>query len=343
MKRQFFDTSFAQFAGLDKQIPRVLKYTVESRNDILPTSELMTMAQAIRNILKTPIAEFFDRLVAAEKLSNFAAIYVPKTMGSLPELLTSSNITLDLKQISDTSTIRAVPELRDKVLINLTSVLRQDKSYGGFYVNAVDVFQNLFVRGHLVASYEDSDGWLTPFLGEYAVRSYSMILSGIISRYYSLSLTETLKVTGILALFMCQMLSRESDNLVLPPLFNRCTHVGNRGELQLLAESCEHKSKFGLTLDTMVALIAELGPERMAKFDVSAFKSLCGGLGPDLITSAISLEYPPYWVHMLLMALSGTKLPLIYQLNSHRLTADGRSKFLQQLLTADSLFSVDRR
>ena len=342
MKRQFFDTGFAQFAGLDKQIPRVLKYTVENRNDILPTSELMSLAQAIRNILKTPIAEFFDRLVAAEKLSNFAAIYIPQATGSLPELLTSSNITLDLKQISDTSTIRAISELRNKVLINLTSVLRRDKTNGGFYVNAVDVFQNLFVRGHLVASYQDSDGWMTPYLGEYAVRSYSMILSGIISRYYSLSLIETLKVTGILALYMCQLLSREHDDLVNPPLFNRCTHVGNRAELQILAETCADKSQHGLTLDSVVALMVELGPERMAKFDVAAFKSLCGGLGPDLITSGIALEYPPYWVHMLLMALSGAKLPLIYQLNAHRLSADGRSKFLQQMLTADSLFDVTR-
>ena len=343
MKRQFFDTSFAKFAGLDKQMPRVLKYTVESRNDILPTSELMSLSQAIRNILKTPIAEFFDRLVAAEKLNNFAAIYIPKMVGSLPELLTSSNITLDLKQISDTSTIRAIPELRDKVLINLTSVLRRDRNYGGLFVNAVDVFQNLFVRGHLVASYEDSDGWLSPYLGEYTVRSYSMILSGIISRYYSLSLTETLKIAGILSLFMCQLLSRDSDSLVNPPLFNRCTHAGNRGELLMLAEACEEKSKHGLTLESTVALIAELGPERMSKFDVQSFKSLCGGLGPDLLTSGIALEYPPYWVHMLLMALSGAKLPLIYQLNTHKLTADGRTKFLQQLLTTDSMFSVTRR
>lgn len=343
MKRQFFDTGFATYAGLTAQIPRVLRYAVENRNAILSNTELMTLAQSIRNILKTPMAEFFDRLVSANKLGNFAAIYIPSKGASIPELLTSSNITLDLKQIPDTNIIKSIPELRDKILVNVTSVLRQDRSSNGFIVNAVDNFQYLFSRGHLVASYQDSDGWLTAYLAEYAVKSYSMISSGLISRYFSLTLIETMKIAGILALFFCQLLSKENDDKVMPPLFNRCTFIGNRAELQELADACKHKSMHGLTITSVCELIAELGPERMSKFSVMDFNSLCGNLGPDQITSRIALEYPPYWIFILLMALSGAKLPLIYQLNAQKLTAEGCSKFLQQILTTESLYSVDRR
>ena len=343
MKRQFFDTGFATFAGLTSQIPRVLRYAIENRNSIFSTSELMQLALSTRNILKTPMASVFERLVSSEKLENFAAIYPNEKGSSIPELLTASNITLDLKQVPDPTLLKSFPELRNKVLINMTGFLRPDRSTGGYTVNAVDLFQNTVVRGHLVASYQDSDGWLTPYLAEYAVKSYSMILSGLISRYYSLTLVETMKVQGVLALFMCQLFSRETDSLVFPPLFNKCTYIGSHTELQELADECESFTKNGLTVNTLCELIAHVGPDRMKAFDQASFKALCGNLGPDILTSQISLEYPPYWVFIMLLALSGAKLPLIFQMNAQKLTQEGRSKFLHQMLVSDILYDVTRR
>ena len=72
------------------------------------------------------------------------------------------------------------------------------------------------------------------------------------------------------------------------------------------------------------------------------FTSLTGNLGPDSITSHLALEYPPYWIYILLLALSGNKIPIVYQLNNMRLAQEGRSKFLQQLMTYDALFTVNR-
>lgn len=60
--------------------------------------------------------------------------------------------------------------------------------------------------------------------------------------------------------------------------------------------------------------------------------ALAGTLGGDIIVTEIALDYPPYWVYLLALALSGQKIPLIYQLNMQRLMTDGKTKFLQQLL-----------
>lgn len=345
MKRKFFDTKFASDAGLEKQMPRVVRYLIENRNEVLSTDEVAQLASSIRSILKTPLSEVFDRIAASEALRNFAAIFARSNSSSLPELLTTTSITIDSSQVNEVNTLRSMPELYKKIFVNLTPALRLDKQRGQLTVGAVDTFQTIFVRGHLVASYEDSDGWLPPYIAEYAVKSYSMILSGMISKYYGLSFPETMKLAGVFAFYFCQCLSREGDNLTLPPLFNRCTYIGNRGELLVLSEEiCEFLQSTGSTIeldmDKVCALLAHLGPSRMAKFDYMGFKALCGGLGPDLITSLIALEYPPYWIYLLIAALSGVKLPLIYKLNEHRLVNDGRTKFLQQLMSAESLFMV---
>lgn len=342
MKRKFFDTGYAKFAGLSSHGPRVLKYIIENRNCILPISELVQLAQNVRMILKTPMAEFFDRIISSQGLDNFMAYYLQNSNNSIPELLTINSISLDLKQLDTTGILRSVPEARDKIAINLSSIIKCDKSTGRYTVSAVDVFQNMFDRGYLVASYEDSDGWLSPYLGEFVTKTYSMIISSLISRYYDLTINETMTVMGILALYITQKLDTESGDPTMPALFNRCTFIGNRSELANLSEACAETSVKGLTLEDMCNLIAQNGPEKLHSFNLGALYTLASNLGPDVITTQIALEYPPYWVYMLMLALSGNKIPIVYQLTSQRLANEGRSRFLQQLNTDAALFKVRR-
>lgn len=341
MKPLFFDTQFATLAGLSTQMPRVLRYAVENKNAVFSAIELAALVQPIRTILKTPTAEFFDRLVAADQLPYFSAINITTKDSSVPELLTSTSITLDLKYAPGAQALSSIPEYKDKCLVNITSVIRPDKVSGGYLINAVDTFQNLIVRSSLCMSYHDRPwDWISASLAEFCAKSYSMILSGIISRYYNLSLTETLKIAGIFALYFTQML--DVDNKAMPGYFNRCTFIGSRLELQEIAKFCESQSTSGLNLKKVCQLAVEMGPEKMKNFNPASLLALAGNLGPDYITSQIALEYPPYWVFMMLLALSGAKIPLIFQMNQQKLTAEGRTKFLQHLLTCQSLFDVRR-
>ena len=155
------------------------------------------------------------------------------------------------------------------------------------------------------------------------------------------SYSETLQIAGILSLYQCQYAADDPIS-AKPGLLNRCTWAGNRAELSVLAEQCEEISKDGLTLDTVCELIAKLGNERMKDFNLQIFMAICGNLGPDLMTGHIALEYPPYWVYILVLALSGAKVPLIYQLNNNRLTNEGRTTFLNNLLASDSVFGCVR-
>lgn len=343
MKMRFLNTQFATHTGISGQMPSVLKYSVENRNSILSIAELISLVQPMRTILKTPMSSCFDRIATSGALSNFAAFCILNKNSSIPEILTASSITLDLKEYGSASSVSSIPELKEKVLVNITSLVKPNKVDGGYVVNAIDLFQGIFVRGQLCLSYADSaDIWLAPYLAEYTIKSYSMILSGLISRYFNLSLSETLKVAGVFALFFSQLISGDKDNLAMPALFNRCTFVGNRKELEDLAKECEPWSKNGLTLDATCEAIATIINDRMKTFNMGALLALAGNLGPDIITSQIALEYPPYWVYQVVLALSGAKVPLIYQMNSQKLTAEGRSKYLTALMASDYILSRTR-
>jgi len=342
MKRKFFDIGFIKATGILGQTPRALKYIVENRNCIIPYGNLAEMAQNIRLILKTPMAEFFDRIIDTKGLGNFIPLYLTETGESIPELLAQTLITLDIKQLDTNNITRSLPEVKNRMIVNLSSVIKRDPNTGRFVVNAVDNFLGLFVKNYLAASYEDSDGWLSPYLGEFTVRTYSMILSSLLSRYYNLSIPETMSVMSVFALFQSQLLGDERDDLVFPALFRKCTYIGSMQELQGVAKICEPYSEQGLTLDSLCECIKEVSPERLANFSAHHLLSLAGNLGPDSITTHLAIEYPPYWLYVLLLALSGNKIPIIYQLNGMRLAQEGRSKFLQQLMCYDNLFTVNR-
>ena len=288
------------------------------------------------------MAEFFDRIVSTGGLKNFTASYLTGVGTSVPELITAANVTLDLKQVDVTNLLRSVPELHDKIFINMSPILKVDRVAGRLVVNSIDTMLNLFTRGYLVASYEDSDGWLTPTLGEYVARTYSMIIGSSIARYYNLTIPETMHIMGILALFVTQLLDSSDGDLTYPALLNRCTFAGDRTSLTRIAQECAEVSRDGLSIVSVCQLIADSGPEKLKTFNVPKLTALTCNLGGDVIVSEIAIEYPPYWVYLLVLALSGQKIPMVYQLNAQRLMNDGKSKFLQQLLADNQLFSVSR-
>ena len=345
MKYKLLDTTFATLAGLKAHSSRNLKYLLENRNYILSLEEVVQLTMSVRNILRTPIAECFDRMIDNGQLNNFAVIYIPTSRQgtSVPELLSTTSITLDLKELPDEhGVLRSLPELQGKILINLSGILKENRTYGGYTVSAIDTFQSLFVRGQMVASYHDSDDWLTPYLAEYAIKSYSMVLSSMISRYYDLSLAETNIITTILALYMAQRFKRDTESNSHPNIMYRLSYLGNQREIQMMLDRFEEVSHAGLTTESVAQLIVEHSPDRLKSFSPKDLTTFGARLSTDDVCSRIAMEHPAYWVWSLVTALSVTSIPLLYQLNSNKLANEGRSKFLQQLYSYDKLYNLGR-
>lgn len=287
------------------------------------------------------MAEFFDRIVATNGLNNFVTLYIPSKDTNTPELLTTSVFTVDLKQLDERHTLASIPAVSEKIVANITNTLRRGKD-GTLTIDALDNFQNMYTKGTLVAAYNDMPNWLNSYSAEYCIKTYSMILSNLISRYYNLGLMETFKVRTILALFMAQMLN-DGYEIKDPPYFNRATW----GDLTLkeitdIATEATEGMTTQFDLDSVAKALATCVSEKMDKFDTAALVAIAGNLGPDVLTSRLAIEYPPYWVYILLQSLSGVKSMLTYQLNQQRLVNDGRTKFLANVLREGAIFEVKR-
>lgn len=345
MKRNIFDTWFARYAGLSRQAPMVVKYLATNRDLVLDEKDLSSVLSQ-KSILRTPLSRLFDRIVETDKLSAFSTIFIHKSGESIPELLTATNISLDLKIIPEASSLKTMLEYWNKSVVNLSNVLKYDRSASEFRVSDIETLHKQYLRGMFAMSYHDQPGrWLTPYLAEYVVRSYSMTISGLIARYYNLSISEELMVKAILAFYMCQMLDDDDGDSAEPALFAKCTFLGTRAvqDAAIVAMAEHHDMSEPLDILIVCDLLSKTGPDRMVKFDHTAFATLTDNLGGDPVVTKIAMEYPPYWLYLLVSALSGNKLALRYQLDTTKLQQEGRSKFINELTVSSSLMEhVDR-
>lgn len=343
MPKHLVETQFAQSADMRHQIQQVVKYLVMNRGVVIPEGQL-TQVFHQRPIMASILNKLFEQCINTGFIKEFASVLPLVQKGeskqSLPDLLTMRNITIDLKDNSDAKPLESYYELKDKIVVNISELVKLDPVHRNAQVSDLNEMHSMYVRGLFVRSYSQSDAWLTPVLCAYLIQTYAMTISSIIARNENLVYTDQITVASIFALYMAQMLSSKNENLSKPSLYYRCTFLGNMRELDDIASNVAHVSGNGLTIQTVCELVAELGPARLQKFNAGLFYRMCSSLGPstDVISTRIAFEYPPYWLLMVLRALDGMKVgSLFMQLKQNNLINPGK-QFAHQLITCRPLF-----
>lgn len=343
MKRKFFDTEFVKYTGMDINVDRMLKYVVMNQGTVYDSDDLTALAQQIRTILKTPMSELFDRVVARGALANFAAINVSAKDTSIPELLTMPNITVDLGHLPvSTAPLASIPKLNNKILINLTGVTKSTPYSNELTVTNVDILQNLIVRGQLVAGFhDDKSDWIVSNTNMllFVLKSYSMILATDIARYYNLDLDAMQRIATILTLYMDYACGSPVGRPSTMSRWDWCSDMSIR---HMIVDSCSEyvDGNGNFTLSGACSSLANLISNRMEKFSLDTMLAFSGRLGPDVITSRIALEYPPYWVYLLILALNGNKIPLAYKLARERTILREGTTFLNNAYSSGALFAI---
>jgi len=330
-KKHLYNIDFAQFAGIKPTAVKALKFLATNRRyGIAP--HVVERLYADKPLLETPSNTIFRHLRDEGKLSAlFAPLYFDKNASGIPELLLSNEVVLDTAQLSESQILSSFPEFYGKVVVNLSNILRSNRNAPGEYqVTDMHAMHSLFVKGALVMSYNDSETWLTPTLGVYIVKSYSMTISGIIAKLYDLTLQEQLTIAAVFAMYMCQVLDKDSADKTCPTLFNRCTFLGNTTVLNGLISAMAEETVSGLDTAKVCKLVSTLGPDRVRGFSPEIFFRTVKSIGTDVVSSMIAIEYPPYWVHQLVVAMSNGKTKLYFELKANRLHEETK-RFLYEL------------
>jgi len=90
-----------------------------------------------------------------------------------------------------------------------------------------------------------------------------------------------------------------------------------------------------LSLDDVCIGINQLGIGRLANINRKFLYTRMRSIGPDVFTSAMALEYPPYWCYLVLATLSGRKMGLTNTLKRNDIAKDA-PVFADDLLKSQS-------
>lgn len=335
------ETQVAKLSDYDNQLKQVVKYLIQNRLAVKDPLFLQPIYN-VRPFTKTIINELFDQIVNTGFINEFASLYIDKTVDTnVPDLLTLSSIAIDLKNNPIASPLAPFKELKDKLLVNISTLIRSNPATRSVQVTDINELHSMYVKGMLVRSFAMSDGWLTSSLCTYLMKSFCLPISSIIARNEYLTYPEQLQVAMVFAFYMAQLLSRKGENLVKPSLFFRNTYLGNMQDLNNFAARIESYSADGLDIPKCCAIVAELGPQRLQKFNADLFYRSCTLLGnsQDAFTTHLAFELPAYWMYLVLQVLSGNKVGgLVNQFKQHKLIGAESAKFVTELKICRQLF-----
>lgn len=312
-----YNSAIYEITGVANQLDTIVKFLISNRNVRIPTPDMAEIAKT-KVLATTPISTIYDNAVQSKRIDNlFAALQMPRG-SNVPEALTMNHITIDTLQLKEYDqkvhkALSALPEFRDKIVVNLTHLLKKTVKNA---VSDMNELQSLFVRGLLVRSYFTSTNWLTPQLIKFLSKSYSMTVSSNIARNYDLTIQDQMVVATILTAYFHQLCYADTKEGEWPVTVNDCDYLGRRFDIMQILDDMKEKlgGKTEMDIETVCELISKSGPSRLESFNKRAFYTSCQQLGNDNITTLLALEYPPYWAHQVLLALSGIKSGLYFSM-----------------------------
>lgn len=333
------NTRVSMQLNLEKELDNIVTFLAAHREMIASADELSTIFSS-RSLVASPISNIFTKCICGKYINEFATIANPSpdVVKMIPDIMIMPAIVIDLMQSNKASLLSAYPELYNKLVVNITHLVKVNKSLGTYETSALHELHSMYVKALLVRHYFASgeSGWLTPILQQYVIRTYSMFIGSLIARQTNLNYNELNNIAIIFAFYMCQMLAGTNADISCPPQFLNINFLGNRSDLMYTAGVCKEyfNSSGMLTIDSICQLLSDNGPARLKGYNFPIFLRHCSQLGSynDITSTIMAFEYPPYWVWMLLLAQSGVQMrTMSSMLKQYNLNNSG-TKFANDLI-----------
>lgn len=321
------DTSFATQFNLQQDISNTLRYLIDNRDIVLLQSQVQTLCQT-KTLATTPITKLFENIYQNNLIDEYALIDTTLSSQSSPELLTIPDIVVDMKQFNNAAVVlNSIKEYKNKIIINTAPFIRKNRD-GMINLTDINEFHRQIVRGALVSSYYNTNDsiWLNPNLIKFITETYAKCISSVIQRLYNLTLVEQNTISIILAWFFLQRMTDDHEELLM-----QCDFLGSKMSIRQSIEMFkEYIGNNGIKdINDLSRLISLCGPSNMRNFNSDIYTRLMSKSGTSFITMRLAIEYPPYWVYQLLIALSGIKINLSFLLQKTKLMKPASEFFLQ--------------
>lgn len=303
-------TTLGRATALQQQAERALPFLISYKDMVLtPEIDIQALAK-MRTFSNTVLNELAVLAGNEGKYSSINFLNFNGFNGNIPEILTVNDVTLD------GLTVQGAPAFLQRAWVNISPIVGKKKVVSDpIYITDIPRLQQLVVRALLSMSYNDSDRWLEPRLSVFIIESYSMTIAGQLQIAFNLNFDEVRLVQTIFALFYAQRLSGKDEDLIRdwPILINRCGFLGSQMELtdklNMIADFCGDDKT--LTLDRCIDILVKHGPSRMARFNSRGLYQMFSRSNAEAQSMIYALDYPPYWVYLVLKTLSNDKNPIL--------------------------------
>lgn len=332
------DTHFAKGFAMDKQTAAVVRFLIGNRSAVAEP-EVLSSIYNVRPTVNSVISSLFSKCLTTGYISEFAVLTnLTKQALSVPEALTMYSYTMDLKYARGTEPLDGFPELANKVLVNAANIVKVTP--GAIVVSDYHQLHAMFVKALLSRNFSASDGWLNPHLCKFIIKSYGLIVAASVTRMNNLmSASDVSAIAMIYSLFMAQMLATDSSDPVPQSFFNQ-THFSQFEMMRFVGDN-EDIISTGLDVLKCCELVRRIGPASFSGFSDRMFYGFCQNIGPytDQISTRLALEYPPYWVWLILYAVSGAKSSgvIMDRLKSQNLRRE-TEEFVAELMRTTTLY-----
>ena len=270
-----------------------------------------------RSTSSTPISKLFNAFNENGVSNSFSLLaFPPRSNVHISEAVTHRHIVLDMTQMvaADPSIARrvlATTELNKKIISNVTQVVSNDGHY--CHLKDQERFHTQIVRDCLSRSFynsSDKSSWLRTSVTLSFTKAYALLLANSISRWFSLDRGSQDYITLVFAGYYLGQCSDKDFAEGILRTKHKEFYIREKDTVNLcldkISEVLESGSPIPNNLDECFKAVMSIGIPRLF-VNRQVLISKLRTIGEDLPTTAIALEYPPYFAWACLYAISGAK------------------------------------
>ena len=267
-------------------------------------------------MMRTAMSDIYQQAETEGKLDAIRLLVFDK-VDKIPSWFLISWLDIDSLELRKTDKqsadiLNTFLEYRDKILIDATPYYSPKRRA----ISDTTSFYSRVVRALLCRSYTISKGmWLSPSLIYQLTQFYAIILSSKIGRTYQLTYQEQYVAATALAVFFVNRCSdnEESVNPIMGKMDFLRRNVDTKSIYEYISETYTSVT-YGVK--AVVDTIVKFCPSRTSNFSEATFYSMNMSLTSNQLMSLIALEYPPYWCHLIISAISGDKSSMYHSIKT---------------------------
>lgn len=317
----------------------LLEFLVNNRQYIL-TPAKKSEAFKTRFSGHTPISEIVHRIMSLGKDQTYSLIRLPSKTTALREVVDMTFVPFDILQLKEVTpsfskTLSLLPEINDKIIVNITDITKANGEFSD-----ITQFHWRIVRDFLSRSFFVSSGnvWISPSLVRYVAKVYSMTIGGQIARLFGLSPLIQMFIQTVFGLYFVGKMTTSE----IAPEFMKSHYKGlglydpqDLGQILAFVEDTLEK-KTPESLEDVFAVIDAYDHDQLkttqgSRLTRAVLNVKLAQIFPENHVSTIALEYPPYFLFLILLVLSNVRIGLSFPMKNLNLDREGKD-LMEQLL-----------